>query len=86
MSGGCDTSLSEQGARRLTLRDLEWADLVLVMESQHRRRILDRFRGRADLAPIHTLDVPDEYAFMDAELVELLRQAVEPVLKVHLPH
>ena len=63
----------------LSADDLAWADLVLVMEPAHKTRILAQFRlGR--LPVIESLDIPDDYQYMDAELIELIRSAVEPRL------
>ena len=62
--------------------DLAWADLILVMEDKHRQRILADFPGEAKFKPLHVLDIPDEYRFMDDELVELIRSATEPILSI----
>ena len=60
--------------------DLVWADLILVMEDKHRQRILADFPGEAKYKPLHVLDIPDEYRFMDDELVDLIRSAAEPII------
>lgn len=39
--------------------DLEWADLVLVMERRHAQRIREGFSATLDLPPIESLDIPD---------------------------
>lgn len=54
------------------------ADVIFVMERRHRSRLLERFGGLA--APTHVLDIPDEYQFMDPDLVRLLRDRVQPVI------
>jgi len=71
--------------RRLTLEDIQWADLILVMEEKHKSRIAAEFRGDLRFKPIHVLDIPDDYRFMDPDLVELLRTSVEPLIKTALP-
>jgi len=30
---------------------------------------------------VHVLDIPDDYQFMDAELVELIESAAEPIIE-----
>jgi hypothetical protein len=52
------------------------------MERRHKSRILERFREHPNLPRIVSLDIPDDYQFMDPELIELLRQGVE----FHLKH
>lgn len=73
--------LSSKSAHRLSGRDLEWADLVLVMEDEHKRRITRGFRGGLELPPIESLEIPDEYRKMDPELVALIRGGTEAVLR-----
>lgn len=56
--------------------DIAWADLIFAMEEAHARQLKRYDRS----CQVIVLDVPDQYAFMDPELVETLRAAVEPVL------
>lgn len=62
--------------------DVAWADVILVMEDKHRQRILADFSGESKFKPLHVLDIPDDYQFMDDELVELIRSATEPILSI----
>ena len=70
-------------AARQTVRavDLAWADLVLVMEDKHRHRLLADYPGETKFLPIEVLHIPDDYQFMDPELVELIRIATEPCIQ-----
>lgn len=65
---------------RLSLADVQWADLILVMETKHRAWIITNFRS-INLPPIETLDIPDDYGYLDDELIDLLRRSVEPHLR-----
>jgi len=60
--------------------DIVWADAILVMEDKHRQRILADFPGESKFKPVPVLDIPDDYQFMDDELVELVKSAVEPII------
>ena len=60
--------------------DLAWADVVLVMEDKHRSRLLAQFRALLAYKTVHVLDIPDEYEYMDPDLVELLRDPVAELL------
>jgi predicted protein tyrosine phosphatase len=64
----------------LSQKDLEWADLVLVMEHRHKKRIVETYRA-LDLPRIIVLDIPDRYEFMDEELIELIKARTEPCIK-----
>ena len=58
------------------MQDIRWADLVLVMESKHKARLAAEFPRDLLGKSIRVLDVPDEYKYMDPELIDHLRQAV----------
>jgi predicted protein tyrosine phosphatase len=51
---------------------IEWADVIFVMERLHRSKIQQRFRKALGGTRIVCLDIPDDYAFMDPQLVRLL--------------
>jgi predicted protein tyrosine phosphatase len=60
--------------------DLHWADVIMVMEEKHKARLIKEFRNAVQGKPIHVLDIPDEYKYMDPELVEQLKQSVGGLL------
>ena len=62
--------------------DIEWADVVMVMEPKHKKRLVASFGGLLSGKPVHVLDIPDEYRYMDPELIELLTQSVGPLLQL----
>lgn len=72
--------VSSSARRRVTEKLLRWADLVLVMEHEHKRRIREQFPALVHELRIEVLDITDDYAFMNAELVTLIRERVEPLL------
>jgi predicted protein tyrosine phosphatase len=57
------------------------ADLIFVMERAHRAKLQRRFKAHLKAARVICLDIPDDYAFMQPELVALLEKKVGP----HLP-
>ena len=50
------------------------------MESRYKLRIIDQFRD-LPLPEIENLDIPDEYQYMDPELVDLIQKMVESHIK-----
>lgn len=52
---------------------VSWADVIVVMERQHRTKLQKRFRAALRGQHVICLDIPDNYAFMDPDLVELLK-------------
>lgn len=73
--------VSLKSPHQVSSQDIKWADLILVMERRYKSRLLDTFRD-LELPSIESLDIPDDYQFMDAELVELIRAGTE----FHLKH
>ena len=72
---------TEPSARiKLNAKTLAWADVVFVMEKKHKQRIMERFSDELDHQEIVILDIPDEYQFMDEELVEEIKTKVDSYL------
>lgn len=62
-------------------KQLLWADVVIVMEKKHRERLVKRFPSVMQESEVCVLDIPDEYQFMDPELVEWIEASVPPLLE-----
>ncbi len=74
--------LSDKSVRRISENDVLWADLILVMESEHQARIRGQYR-HLDLPDLVVLDIPDDFEFMDAELVDLLKARINAAFDQH---
>ena len=61
----------------LTAELVSWADVIVVMERQHRTKLQKRFRSALRRQRVICLDIPDNFAFMQPELVELLKLRME---------
>ncbi|SMC60993.1 low molecular weight protein tyrosine phosphatase family protein [Pedobacter nyackensis] len=59
---------------------LIWAELILVMEKRHRDQLREKFSVAMEDKEIIVLNIPDEYQYMDEELIEILKTSVEPYL------
>jgi predicted protein tyrosine phosphatase len=55
---------------------VEWADIIFVMERAHRTKLQAKYRAVMKNARLICLNIPDDYAFMDPALVELLKTRV----------
>lgn len=64
---------------------VEWADVVFAFEARHRRHLQRDFGPLLRDVCLVVLDVPDEYAFMDSELVDLLRARLPGRLGIEPP-
>lgn len=59
---------------------LEWADVILVMETAHRNRLTRKFHSSLAGKRIAVLNIPDNYECMDPELIALLKSRCLPYL------
>ncbi|QIL73520.1 phosphotyrosine protein phosphatase [Diaphorobacter sp. HDW4B] len=64
----------------VSVDDVRWADVIFVMEEKHKSRLLAEFTRLLENKRIVVLDIPDEYKYMDPELVEMLEQSVASAL------
>ena len=76
-SAGTDKSASTV----LEPEQLEWADAILVMEKSHRNYIRHKYPEYYDKKKIMCLYIPDDFDFMQPELIELLKSKVADVYK-----
>ncbi|MCI3134803.1 low molecular weight protein tyrosine phosphatase family protein [Phenylobacterium aquaticum] len=73
--------LNHDAVEPLTGEMVAEADLIFVMEKAQRNRLSQRFKAHLKRARVICLDIPDDYAFMDPDLIALLRAKVPR----HLP-
>ena len=71
---------SPNAKKTISTADIKWADIVIVMEKKHKNRIISKFTRLVENKKIHILDIPDEYKFMDPELIALIEASMEPYL------
>lgn len=71
---------SPKATRTVSVKDIEWATQIFVMEKKHKNRITTKFTGLLDNKPIHTMDIPDDYQYMDADLIAHLEDVMAPYL------
>lgn len=60
---------------------LLWADLICVMEREHKQRLREAFPSVFGDLRIEVLDIPDDYQFMDPVLVQEIFNRVEPLIE-----
>lgn len=66
----------------LSTEQIEWASHIFVMEPTHRKKLAQKFRRYLNGKKIICLNIPDDYAYMQQELIDLLIKKVEPFLKI----
>ncbi|MCG9759103.1 MULTISPECIES: low molecular weight protein tyrosine phosphatase family protein [Pseudoalteromonas] len=73
---------SPRARRSVKVSDIEWADIILVMEEKHKSRLRAQYANLLRYKNVQVLDIPDEYQFMDDELVTLLQDSVASILVI----
>ncbi len=64
----------------LGIEAIQWADIIFVMEKTHLRKLRTKFQTELHNKRIICLDIPDNYEYMQPELVSLLNKKVLPLL------
>ena len=73
---------TEAGARqRVTEGLLGWADWIFVMEAKHHDYLRGKFPEALVDKQLVCLRIPDDFAYNDPELIELLKMNISP----HVP-
>jgi len=57
----------------LSPEQLEWANIIFVMEKAHRNKLSAKFKAHLNGKRVICLDIPDDYEYMQPELVKLLQ-------------
>lgn len=65
----------------LSAEQLQWAELIFVMERVHQRRLQQRFAPWLKGKRVICLGIADDYQYMQPELVELLQRKVGGYLR-----
>lgn len=68
---------SPNAKRTVSVKDIQWASHIFVMEKKHKQRLLAKFTRLLEYKKIVVLDIPDEYQFMDNELISILSDSIE---------
>ena len=64
----------------LSSEQIDWADIIFVMEKAHRNKMTRQFRRHLKDKRVICLDIPDDYELMDPVLVRLLENRVSRFL------
>jgi predicted protein tyrosine phosphatase len=71
--------LNHDAELRVSAEMIEWADTIFVMQPAHKRKLSKQFNGPLKGKRIIVLGIPDEYDYMEKELIELLETKVPKI-------
>lgn len=72
--------LSPQSNRKISEQDIHWANLIFVMESNQKSKIHEIY-NHLEIPSVEVLDIPDDYEFMNEELIEILTDKINETVE-----
>lgn len=73
--------VSNDAEVHVSLEDIEWADYIFVMEKAHKKKLANKFGQAIKNQIVISLDIPDDYEYMDEKLIEILRSKVPTLVR-----
>ncbi len=71
--------LSKKSERQIKVNDIEWSDIIYVMEDEQKARIKDNYKT-LNIPVIEVLDIEDIYNYLDEELITTLQYKIKDSL------
>lgn len=68
--------LDPHARKHLTSDMIKWADIIFVMERVHQENIKNKYQEELKGKKLICLNIPDEYDFMQAELIDILKEKI----------
>jgi predicted protein tyrosine phosphatase len=68
--------ISNDAEIHVSVEDIEWADIIFVMENAHKKKLSNKFGRVIKKQKVISLDIPDDYEYMDEKLIEILQSKV----------
>ena len=68
--------VSNDAEVHVSLEDIEWADFIFVMEKAHKKKLSSKFGRVIKDQKVISLDIPDDYEYMDDKLIKILKSKV----------
>jgi predicted protein tyrosine phosphatase len=68
--------LNQDAVVPLSPEQVEWADIIFVMETCHKTKLNQKFKRYLNGQRVIVLGIPDNYQYMDPALKEILRKKV----------
>jgi predicted protein tyrosine phosphatase len=72
--------LSPKSERKITENDILWSDLIFVMET-NQRNMINEVYGHINIPKTVSLEIPDDYEYLDEELIALLEDRMNDSIK-----
>ena len=79
INGHCVRSAGTEKNSRIKVSPglIGWADLIFCFEKKHLRRLREKYSEEVSGKQIVTLNIPDDFEYMDEELQDILHSYVD---------
>lgn len=77
--------LSNDADERLSIEQIEWANVIFVMERRQKTRLSQLFGAALKDKRVNCLNIPDTFEYMQPELVDLLTPKLMSHLRIGHP-
>jgi predicted protein tyrosine phosphatase len=74
---------SKKSPVKVSEKDLDWADLILVMEYRHSKRLKELFH-QIKIPELGVLKIPDDYEFTEERLIHLIEEKTSSAIEQYL--
>ena len=61
---------------KINAKMINWADLIFVMEKRHKQILNENFSAELEETQMIVLDIPDDYQYMDEDLISEIETKV----------
>jgi protein-tyrosine phosphatase len=61
---------------------IAWSDWIFVMEDKHKQRLQEQFTEQLNDKEVIVLNIPDEFQYMDEDLIQELKDSVYYYLEI----
>ena len=65
---------------KINAKHIVWADAIFVMEKKHKQILTERFETELMEKELVILNIPDDYEYMDEELIEEIQSKMTAYL------
>lgn len=72
--------VSNSARIKISQKTIEWADIIIVMENEYKKKIVELYSQNMELPKIYNLNIPDDFEYMDEELCTLIISSVEDLI------
>jgi predicted protein tyrosine phosphatase len=72
--------LSAKSEIQINEKLIKWADMIIAMDNGQRNRIANQYRDLG-LPIIEVIDIPDDYEYLNPELIEILTIKINGTLR-----